>query len=216
MLIYLDESGDLGWRFDKPYRQGGSSRHLTIAALIIDPALKEHPKRLIRKLYKQFKWSTQKEKKWSDLNIEQRNAFAEKAAELTQRFPGQIAYRSITVKKEKVLEHIRSDPNKLYNYMIKCSLTDEMARHESVNLIPDPRTIKVESGNSLHDYLQTTLWFDKRAKTTLTTSPMDSAKALNVQFTDMLAGVVQGHFEDGNSSAWKILSSHLEAQTLFF
>jgi hypothetical protein len=35
--IYLDESGDLGWRFDKPYRYGGSSRYLTIVSLIISP-----------------------------------------------------------------------------------------------------------------------------------------------------------------------------------
>lgn len=34
-LIYLDESGDLGWTFDKPYQQGGSSRKLSIAAIVI-------------------------------------------------------------------------------------------------------------------------------------------------------------------------------------
>jgi hypothetical protein len=37
MLIYLDESGELGWKFDAPYRKGGSSRYLTIASLVISP-----------------------------------------------------------------------------------------------------------------------------------------------------------------------------------
>lgn len=35
MNVYFDESGDLGWSFDKPYGAGGSSRYLTIAFLII-------------------------------------------------------------------------------------------------------------------------------------------------------------------------------------
>ncbi|WMN84132.1 DUF3800 domain-containing protein [Vibrio parahaemolyticus] len=38
--IYLDESGDLGWTFDSPYRRGGSSRYLTIASLIVSPEKK--------------------------------------------------------------------------------------------------------------------------------------------------------------------------------
>jgi hypothetical protein len=216
VLFYLDESGDLGWRFDRPYRHGGSSRHLTIAALMVAPSLKHQSKRLIKRLYEQFKWDTGKERKWADLWPHERLAFAEKAATLIKRYPGQITYRAITVKKECVDEHIRLDANKLYNYMIKCFLADEMAKHDSVQLLPDPRSIKVESGNSLHDYLQTTLWFEKGAKTILTTSPVDSAKALNIQFADMLAGVVQSHYEDSHSEAWKALAHYMVSDKLFF
>jgi len=32
--IFVDESGDLGWQFNDPYRAGGSSRYLTLACLI--------------------------------------------------------------------------------------------------------------------------------------------------------------------------------------
>jgi len=38
----------------------------------------------------------------------------------------------------------------------------------------------------------------------------------NVQFADMLAGIVQGHFEDGNSTPWTILRNNISYQTLFF
>jgi hypothetical protein len=48
MNLYLDESGDLGWKFDKPYRDGGSSRYLTIATLIIPQNLSHLPKRIIK------------------------------------------------------------------------------------------------------------------------------------------------------------------------
>jgi hypothetical protein len=49
MNVYLDESGDLGWTFDKPYRHGGSSRYLTISVLIVPKDLSHLPKRILKK-----------------------------------------------------------------------------------------------------------------------------------------------------------------------
>lgn len=214
--IYTDESGDLGWVLDKPYRGGGSSKYLTIASLAVNPSKKHIPKQIIRKLYKKFKWSTKNEKKWVDMKPTARLEFANLALDLTMRFPDDINYLAITVKKQNVQAHIRSDPNKLYNYMISCSLLDLMSTHEDVVFIPDPRTIKVASGNSLHDYLGMKLWFDKGATTQLSTKPADSASNRNIQFTDMLCGMVQSHFEDGNSDPWDILQGAIECKRLYF
>ncbi len=99
MLISLDESGDLGWKFDAPYRRGGSSRYLTIASLVITPNKKHLPKRLIKKLYTKFSWPTTIEKKWSDLSENQRVWFAEQANALYSNHSKEIRYLSITVKK---------------------------------------------------------------------------------------------------------------------
>jgi len=216
MIVYLDESGDLGWKFDAPYRAGGSSRHLTIASLVVSPAKKHLPKRLIKKLYTKFHWPTNIEKKWADMSLEERIYFAKKADELRTSQLNDIRYLSITVRKENVQPHIRADANKLYNYMIGLSLLNEMSKHESVTFVPDPRSIKVESGNSLHDYLQTQLWFEKSATTNLITTPLDSASSRNVQFSDMLSGIIQGHFEDGNSKPWTELRNNISYKTLFF
>lgn len=216
MIIYLDESGDLGWKFDAPYRRGGSSQHITIASLVVSQSKKHLPKRLIKKLYKKFHWPTNIEKKWSDMSLAERIWFAEKANELKIQHQADIRYIAITVKKENVQNHIRSDANKLYNYMIGLSLLREMNLHEKAAFVPDPRSIKVESGNSLHDYLQTQLWFEKETSTTLITAPCDSASNLNVQFSDMLSGIVQGHFEDGNSQPWGKLRNTISYKTLFF
>ncbi|QTR55493.1 DUF3800 domain-containing protein [Thiothrix unzii] len=216
MIIYLDESGDLGWKFTAPYRDGGSSRYITIASLAVSPDKKHLPKRLIKKLYKKFNWPIDIEKKWSNMTIDERVWFASQAATLRNRYSDDIRYISITVKKENVEPHIRSDANMLYNYMIGLSLLNEMAKHDAITFIPDPRSIKVESGSSLHDYLQTQLWFEKQVTTILTTQPCNSATSLNVQFSDMLSGVVQGHFEDGNSSPWSKLRTQISYKTLFF
>lgn len=216
MEIYLDESGDLGWKFDAPYRGGGSSRFLTISSLVVLPSKKHLPKRLITDLYKKFHWNPSSEKKWSCMNECERITFAEKAKHLQSSHRNDIKFLSITVKKEKVMPHIRSDANKLYNYMIGLSLLDEMKNHNAVNFTPDPRSVKIQSGNSLHDYLQTKLWFENNAKTILTTSPCDSAKNRNIQFADMLSGLVQNHFEDSNSQPFHKMRHNISHKKLFF
>lgn len=213
--IYLDESGDLGWAFGAPYRAGGSSRFLTIAAVVTPNTHTHLPARVIRDLYTERKWSTAKEKKWTDLSDSARDDFATKALKLKEKH-GELKYFAMTVNKQKVMPHLRADSNLLYNYMLKLMLADEMATHPEVTLVPDPRSIKVASGNSQHEYLQISLWYDKGAKTKLHSRPTDSKKDLGIQFADMLSGVVQAHHEDQRSAPWKILGSAVKWRTLFF
>lgn len=214
-VIYLDESGDLGWKFDAPFQQGGSSRYLTIAALVAPAEKTHHPKRVIKRLYEKRKWPTTDEMKWSGMTTGARIDFAELAANLRGRH-SDIKYLLITVKKENVQERIRKDPNKLYNYMIKLMLLDEMCKFEQVTLIPDPRSIKVASGNSLHDYLQTELWFERKVATVLRTTPLDSIKCRGLQFADMLAGAIRCHHENKDSEPFKKLRPHIALRDLFF
>jgi len=212
--IYLDESGDTGWRFDYPYTQGGSSRFLVIAACVSSPVKDHIPERLVRHLYQHRGWNPKREKKWAQMTPEARTSFAKAAAKLAATNP-EIDFCAIVTDKRNVQPHIRKDANKLYNYMVKLLLLDVMAQHEYVNLVPDPRSIKVESGNSLHDYLQTELWLGLNAPTTLETTPLDSRHCLNLQFTDMLSGVVQSYFEFGETAHWQHLESHIRIKRLF-
>ncbi len=114
------------------------------------------PERVLRHLYKHRKWNTSQEKKWAQMSPEARTDFAQAAAKLITA-NNDISLHIIVVNKLNVEPHIRQDPNKLYNYMVKLLLIDSMAQHDSISFTPDPRSIKVESGNSLHDYLQTEL-----------------------------------------------------------
>ena len=215
MIYLLDESGDLGWSFDQPYRRGGSSRYFTIAGPAVPRAKKHLPKRVIKSLYQKFSWPVQVEKKWADMEPAERVEFAKQAAKLSETYD-EIVYHSITVEKQKVMPHIRKDPNKLYNYMVGLSLLKPMAAHSEVHLTPDARSVKVASGNSLHDYLQTKLWFDKNSEAKLVTKPEDSSANPNLQFADMLAGAVQGRFEDGKTEPWDVLEPCMNFRALFF
>ncbi|QOI04580.1 DUF3800 domain-containing protein [Pseudomonas savastanoi] len=214
-FIYLDESGDLGWKFHAPYRQGGSSRYLTIAAIIVSEQSANEPARGMRRLYKKFKWPTGKEKKWAHMMPEERAGFAEMAKRVAAASDGGIKYVSITVKKENVSAHIRPDPNKLYNFMIKMLLLDEMSKVDEVLFFPDDRSIKVKSGNSLGDYLQTELWFSKEVATVLKTYHCDSSKNLCVQFADMLSGIAQSHYQDRTSEPYRLLAAYFQPRLIF-
>ena len=215
IIVFLDESGDLGFDFTKPYRVGGSSRFLTIGSLCVPPAKKHLPKRVVKGLYQKFGWNPQKEKKWSGMSGSARTEFASQSREMCDK-NADICLWTITVNKAKVMDHIKSDSNKLYNYMIRLSLLDFMATHDHVIMIPDPRTIKVQSGNSLHDYLQTELWFTKNVLTRLTTAHEDSCHCLGIQFADMLSGLVQSHYEDGERPNFQALYPKIRLSGLYF
>lgn len=216
LLIYADESGDLGWSFDRSYGHGGSSRYLTIFAVSVPLGLEHHLERVMKHLYKSSGWSDhKKEKKWTDTPLKARTTFATEAAKLAEKHP-EIRYHAITVYKQNVQPHIRSDENKLYNYMIKLLLVQHMAEHDHVTFCPDPRSIKVESGNSLHDYLQTELWFSEGVATQLETVRQYSHNCKCLQFADMMAGVVQSRFEQDRSDWWDIVQAHISFKTLYF
>jgi len=211
----VDESGDLGWDFTAPYRGGGSSRYLTIAALCVPPEKKKIPKRLIKDLYKRFKWNSKQEKKWFHMEANERTAFASSVQEMAAKHPD-ICLHAIVVYKPNVMQHIRGDSNKLYNYMTKLSLVNQMAGHDVVTLVPDPRSIKVKSGNSLHDYIQTELWFVSEVPTVLSTCPLDSRNCAGIQFADMLSGLVQARFQDNSAADFQVVNACLALRRLYF
>lgn len=214
MQIYVDESGDLGWSFSLPYGDGGSSRFLTIAALIVPESIDHLPRRKVKDLYTYGKWDTTREKKWVEMSNDARMTFAKNALKLKQTHP-QVMYKAIVVNKQNVNANFRRDSNKLYNYMLKLLLLEEMVKHDRVTLIPDPRSIKVNNGSSLHHYLEMLL-YEAEAPTRLETLNLDSKQCLNLQFTDMLAGVVGTHYEFKKSEPRLILSSNLHIRHLFF
>lgn len=215
MYIYADESGDLGWKFGAPYGKGGSSRYLVIFAVCVHEEKDHRIDRVIRDLYTASRWDPKKEKKWIHANSRSRQSFVESASKLCESHPD-ISYHAIAVYKPNVQTHLRADPNKLYNYMLKLLLLSEMSRHQEVLFMPDARSVRVASGDSLHDYLQTELWYEANAKTRLTTLPRDSRQHKGLQFADMMAGAVSNCFEFGDRHCFDHVERHVRLKRLFF
>jgi hypothetical protein len=213
MQVYLDESGDTGWKFSSPYRAGGSSRFLCLALMFFPKHHRKAPKRIISDLYKKYGWTS--EKKSSSASKSQKLEFSTALNAMMGQF-ADIKIDCIVVKKENVQPHIRSDSNKLYNYMCKLVTCDHVHAIGDFEFIPDKRSIKVESGNSLSDYLQTVFWFECKTKTKLVNNPQESEKNYNLQFVDWIANCVWAHFEDGESEVFQEISENIKIRQLFF
>jgi len=213
MLVYLDESGDTGWKFLKPYRHGGSSRYLCLAFLFLPKRHWKLPRKIIADLYHKYRWVH--EMKACKATDSQKIEFC-KATQQMLLDNQDIKIACIVVKKQNVQQHIQTDPNKLYNYMCKLVVVDHVARESEIEFIPDKRSIKVESGNSLSDYLQTSLWFDHNAKTKVVNNPQESDKNYNLQFVDWIANCVWSHFEDAETTVYPQIGPHIKVRHLFF
>lgn len=213
--VYLDESGDMGWTLDKPYRQGGSSRFMTIA-FVVCPSEKKHLlRRIVVKMYNRKKFDPKEELKGTKLSCEDKCFFAEHVRKLVSMNPD-IIVGSITVNKSRVQRHIRDDANKLYNYMIRLALLNYVKDEPVVNLIRDNKTIKVKSGNSLIDYLQTTIWFELDSKARIVDIPSDSKKVKNLIFIDWMNNLIWSRYEDSIMEPYNILRSVITSRKLFF
>ncbi len=213
--VYLDESGDLGWKFSSPFRKGGSSRYMTIA-FIICPSEKKHLlKRVVSKVYSRIKAIPGTEVKGSSLSLSDKEYVASQTVNLLQKHPDiKIVY--ITVQKENVQPHIQSDSNLIYNYMMRLALLKEVDKYPVINLIRDNKSVKIKSGNTLLNYLQTELYFSHGSSAKLVDIPSDSKAVQNLIFIDWINNLIWGHYEDKNSSPYNILRTHIHSNQLFF
>ncbi|MEQ5855426.1 DUF3800 domain-containing protein [Halomonas sp. EF61] len=217
-LIFLDESGDLGWKFDAPFGQGGSSRHITIASAFTCIDAKKHLARTVKKLKKEAGWPPRGEMKWVDMPHRLRIKFCQKAVQLCVDHPT-IEYHAIVVAKQGVFPWLRSDDSMLYNYFIKCSLLNPITACSRVTLIPDPRGIAPNSGNPLDIYLRQAIFerqFHSGGGTQLGIKQIDSSAEMGIQFADMLAGAIQLHYEGKTSDYYNILKPCLSGCFEYF
>jgi hypothetical protein len=213
MQVYLDESGDLGWNFAQPFNQGGSSRYLALAFLFAPDHLRRKTQDIITSFYRHYKWTG--EKKCSKATINQKVRFCEETADLLKKHTD-IKVDTIVVNKINVNDHIREDGNKLYNYMCGLVVPSYVSSEKTVDFIPDKRSVKVRSGNSLCDYLQVKLWFDTQCSTRILDKSAESHSNHNIQFVDWIAHCVWMHFEFGTSKPFDILSPHIRIRKLYF
>jgi Protein of unknown function (DUF3800) len=141
--IYLDESGDLGWSLTQAHNRGGSSRYLTLAAVILPSAKTYLVDRIVRNLYKARKRPQKNELKSVELRSHERSTVIREIISLHKNHPD-ILFTAITVEKRGVNAAFRKHPNGLYNYMAKLMLLHKMGKYPYVDLIPDARSVKIE------------------------------------------------------------------------
>lgn len=219
-LIYLDESGDLGFTLDKPYQKGGSSRMLTLSALCVPEGKLKYIQRIVRAIYQRRKRPLKHELKSVDLNTADKALFLRLVHKLLLEHQD-ITIRCITVNKAKVSERFIKDPNVLYNYMVKLLLLKIICQSEYVDFMPDRRSERINAKWNMGEYLnqmihEASLEHHIINKSCVMT-PMDSAKCLELQFIDFFAGLVWARYEFFDDKMGQFMANNrLTNYKLFF
>ena len=206
MYIYLDESGDLGFRH-------GSTRYFTIAFVIV-----EQPFDFIRSVKDvkvKYNIPRRVEIKGSTTRRDIKVDFLERIRQL------EIEVHAITVRKQNVETRLRSDTNILYNYvvgllLVDCILQKQLTAKVFVNV--DRRVISITSGFKFNEYLRYKIWYEnKRPDIDLQIKHADSHKSYAIQGIDVICNSIFRKYNSDDSSFFNVIADKVKCdKRLFF
>ena len=213
--IFLDESGDLGWKFDKPYRYGGSSRYLTIAYLISPITHCDIPRRLVRDFYSRFGFNPKNEVKAADLKPHHREFICTETVKMMSKRP-EFHLGAVTVSKTNAPTHIQTSPNNLYHYLMHIGVSHVIHPHLSCKITRDDRSVKAYSRMTCIEYLQTINWFHLNGASILTDNPTQSHTENGIIFIDWITNIMWSKYEDKYPKWADSLGGHVNETKLYF
>lgn len=94
-LAYLDESGDLGWKLDKPYQHDGSSRYFVIGIAVGRNQKYRRIGKVIENPRELQGWTSKNEKKWATIGPGAKETFCQLAAHEMVRKDGVEVYVAV-------------------------------------------------------------------------------------------------------------------------
>lgn len=217
---YLDESGDLGWTLNQPYRKSGSSRFFTIALLILPQEKEKHINRFLRKFHKE-RGGQDKEYKGASFSSRKAKSMARKILGFIEHDPD-MHLGAVTINKAKVPSMLTGTENSniLYNHMVQALLCPMVKHYENISIIPDKRSVPSGSQNSCADLIKHKLWCEFDSRISISYKAEESQYNQRLQFIDWIANFVWRSYEDShkNSSqdAYQIISPSLQEKTIYF
>lgn len=204
MKVFIDESGDLGWTLDKPNRNGGSSRYITITGLVIEESEEKYITRFIADIYKKYNLTPNIEKKGANFTAEHASYITSQLHKIYSK-SNSFKIISITVNKSKVFVSLRKDKNIFYNYVLGVLLKPEIVQHDSIAIFLDKRTIKVSHGESFPDYIKTEIW-GQGQDIAISCNFVESTNNKMIWFADWYANFIWRSHEDNENSSYSLLN----------
>lgn len=196
-LILSDESGDLGWKFNQPNRDGGSSWYFVIAACL--GANGHHMKfgKVIRNLWEMKGWTSRNEKKWIDLKEGARSDFCHLASRMLDQNNETAKVFVSIVKKELIPVHMQDHFHLIYAMVFSRSVYEEITRYRTVSLCPDNLNAGTGSKNLIENITRRDVWLQGRGSTTIEQIERSRPLEDGLAFCDYIAGAVWNHYEEG-------------------
>lgn len=207
-LILLDESGDLGWEFNQPYRFGGSSRYFTIGAIVGVNNEHKRPGHVVRAMRQEFGWTSQREKKWINIGSSVRRSFANRTVKMIKENPSVHVLVSV-LDKRKVPNHIRGHFHLFYAWMASSLIAPSIRTLRQASICPDELNAGLGNDALMESVLRKDLWFHLRSQTEISRIQRSKPLEDGLAFCDYLAGAFQSHFEDGQSECYNLLKDHV-------
>jgi hypothetical protein len=205
MYIYLDESGDLGFREE-------STKFFTIAFIVMEDSTSF--KRHVRKVKVKYNIPAEVELK----GYTTREVIK---GDLLKRFAGlDIEVHAITVMKKNFEPKLRRDTNILYNYMVGLSLVERIIKEpEGTKVIidVDKRIISVTSGFNFDKYLRYKIWYEReRRDIDLDIHHLESHQAYSIQGIDIICNSIFRKYNSRNYRLFNIIKSKVVTERRLF
>ncbi len=189
MLVFIDDSGDPGFKLDR-----GSSPVFVISLTIIDDNLEaEKTSVAIKELRRKLKVHDAYEFKFNNCHKRFKNAF------FSAVLPFIFRVRAIVVKKSVIRStHLQTHKENFYNYIVMQVLKHSVGSVKSARLKFDKRGEKALR-NELRVYLSSEL--DNKHKNVFTDFKfVDSKQNTLIQLADMIAGAIFAAYSRKDSS----------------
>lgn len=199
MLIFIDDSGDPGFKLTK-----GSSAVFTIALVIFDDNLvAEETAVALKKLRRDLRFPDDVEFKFHKSRLKVKQRFLEKVAKFQYRI------RAIVIQKEKVHSNfLRTDIESFFNYAVMQVLRHNNGKIKRSKLRFDKRGER-RIRDELRAYLSREL-DNKKNNIFKDLKFVDSKENILIQLADMVAGTIACYYKGKDKELLKIIKKRIE------
>lgn len=207
MLIFVDDSGDPGFKIEK-----GSSKTFVICCIIFDDELEAEKTAIkIKELRRKLKFSDYHEFKFNKCNRKIRERFLREIINCKFRFRAIVMPKNIIISEE-----LKRSKESFYNYTIKMVLKHNFGTIKNARIRLDghgDRIFRRELLTYLRKHLNT-----KEQKIVENIKFRDSKQDVLVQLADMIAGSINRTFDKEKTDSrvyWNIIKKRKDDLWVF-
>ena len=194
MFVYLDESGDTGWKFAR-----GSSRYFVVTLLLVETP--EPFYRVLDQLRQALRFSSGEEFKFSKSSVAVREQF------LRTIDPLAFQVRALIVDKQALTQAVLQNDEPFYSYLVQLALNHELISGATLILDESFRGRRPQEG--LQTYLRRTLNTQVGSPKLTRIVYRRSHTDVLLQVSDMVCGAIYAAYARENPRYRAIIRQHI-------